>query len=168
MKQILSFGLCLLLAFSAAVGARAQVAAGADRLEFRRGKLYSGEVELSKENAAQYLSNVQADQYTKALTTEKVGSVLAWTGGGIALASGVLWAASEARFRHQESDILPVGIPYGIIGTALGAAVGAGGLVTYLIGRNQVRLVEKRFDGVSQAALDFGVMQSGVGLALRF
>ena len=168
MKHIYPFVLCLLLALGAAVGAQAQVAAGADRLEFRRGKLYSGEVELLKENAAHYLSNVQADQYTKALTTEKVGSVLAWTGGGVALASGVLWAASEARFRHHESDILPVGIPYGIIGTALGAAVGAGGLVTYLIGRNQVRLVEKSFDGVSQAVLDFGVTPSGVWLALRF
>lgn len=160
MKRLFCY-ICLLVALSFFNKVSAQVV-------FQQGKLYAGETQLTKENAAQNLPEALANRYTKALTTEKVGSLLALVGGGAALASGALWAASEVKYRHQVSDILPVGIPYGIMGTVLGAAVGAGGLVTYFIGRGQVHLVEKRFNGVSQAELDFGVTPSGVGLALRF
>ena len=51
---------------------------------------------------------------------------------------------------------------------AVGAAITTGGLVTYLVGRNQVRLIGERASALSQIELDFGFSPSGLGLALNF
>lgn len=88
--------------------------------------------------------------------------------GGLALVSGAVWAISAASYRSSETDVLPGGRSIGIMGTMIGAAIGAGGLVTYLIGRNQVRLIGAQASASSQAELDFGFTPSGIGLALNF
>ena len=56
----------------------------------------------------------------------------------------------------------------GIEGMVIGAAITAGGLVTYLVGRNQVRLIGERASASSQIELDLGFTPSGLGLALNF
>ncbi len=48
---------------------------------FRGGKLYADGVLLTKENAAAQLPAPFAEKYTRALATEKVGSIIAYTGG---------------------------------------------------------------------------------------
>ena len=149
--------------------ARAQKPAGTGELSFRSGKLYVGEVPLIKETAADYLAGPLAEKYGKALMTEKVGAVMAYTGVGIAAVSGIAWGLGEAHLRQSGSDIVPAAVDYGMIGSFCGAVVGVGGLVTYLVGRNQVRLIGKRAAGdMTQAELDFGLTTSGVGLALNF
>ena len=50
----------------------------------------------------------------------------------------------------------------------VGTTIAAGGLVTYLVGHNQVRLLRDRTTDSSQAELDLGFTPSGVGLALNF
>ena len=114
------------------------------------------------------LSASQTEAFTKALATERTGAVLAYTGGGVALVSGAVWAISEASYRSSETNVLPGGRSIGIMGTVVGAAIAAGGLVTYLVGHNQVRLLRDRTTGSSQAELDLGFTPSGVGLALNF
>ena len=114
------------------------------------------------------LSATQIEAMTKALTTEKVGAVLGYTGGGIALVSGAVWAISEISYRSSDTNVLPGGRSIGIVGAVTGAAVGLGGLVTYLVGRNQVRLIGAQASASSQAELDFGFTPSGIGLALNF
>ena len=54
----------------------------------------------------------------------------------------------------------------GIEGMVIGAAITAGGLVTYLVGRNQVRLIGERASASSQIELELGFTPSGIGLAL--
>ena len=142
-------------------------AAGA-QMVFDGGKLFADGQQLTKENVAGFLSAPLAERYAKALTTEKVGSVLAYTGGGVALASGVVWALSKAAYKTSDTDILPGGWGLGIAGVAVGSAIAAGGLVTYLVGRNQVRLIGAQASASSQAELDFGYTPSGIGLALNF
>ena len=135
---------------------------------FRGGKLYADGVLLTKENAAAQLPAPFAEKYTNALATEKVGSIIAYTGGGVFLVSGTMWAISKAVMRSRDSDILPAGWCLGIAGMAVGAAITTGGLVTYLVGRNQVRLIGERASASSQIELELGFTPSGLGLALNF
>ena len=160
MKKIISIILTL---FASAVF----FAAGAQTV-FDGGKLFADGQQLTKENAAAFLPVPQAERYAKALSAEKTGSVLAYTGGGVALVSGAVWAISKASYKKADTDILPGGWGIGIAGIAVGSAIAAGGLVTYLVGRNQVRLIGEQASASSQAVLDFGFTPSGVGLALNF
>lgn len=135
---------------------------------FRGGKLYADGVLLTKENAAAQLPAPFAEKYTRALATEKVGSIIAYTGGGVALVSGAVWAISDAVRRNRDTCDVPAGWGLGIEGMVIGAAITAGGLVTYLVGRNQVRLIGERSSASSQIELDLGFTPSGLGLALNF
>lgn len=114
------------------------------------------------------LSASQTEAFTKALATERTGAVLAYTGGGVALVSGAVWAISEGVMRNRDSDLMPSGWGIGIAGMVVGTTIAAGGLVTYLVGHNQVRLLRDRTTDSSQAELDLGFTPSGVGLALNF
>jgi len=114
------------------------------------------------------LSASQTEAFTKALATERTGAVLAYTGGGVALVSGAVWAISEGVMRNRDSDVMSSGWGIGIAGMVVGTTIAAGGLVTYLVGHNQVRLLRDRTTDSSQAELDLGFTPSGVGLALKF
>ena len=114
------------------------------------------------------LSASQTEAFNKALATERTGAVLAYTGGGVALVSGAVWAISEGVMRNRDSDLMASGWGIGIAGMVVGTTIAAGGLVTYLVGHNQVRLLRDRTTGSSQAELDLGFTPSGVGLALNF
>lgn len=142
-------------------------AAGAQTV-FDGGKLFADGQQLTKENAAAFLSAPLAERYAKALSAEKVGSVLAYTGGGVALVSGAVWGISEFVMRNRDSDIMPTGWGIGIAGMIIGTTIATSGLVTYLVGRNQVRLIGAQASASSQAELDFGFTPSGIGLALNF
>lgn len=114
------------------------------------------------------LSASQTEAFNKALATERTGAVLAYTGGGVALVSGAVWAISEGVMRNRDSDLMASGWGIGIAGMVVGTTIAAGGLVTYLVGHNQVRLLRDRTTDSSQAELDLGFTPSGVGLALKF
>lgn len=158
-NRIALFALLLILAQPTVAGAQTV---------FRGGKLYADGVLLTKENAAAQLLAPFAEKYTKALATEKVGSIIAYTGGGVLLVSGTVWAISDAVRRNRDSDIMPSGWGIGIAGMVVGTTIAASGLVTYLVGQNQVRLISERAADSSQVELDLGFTPSGIGLALNF
>ncbi|MBR5075607.1 MAG: hypothetical protein IKX28_01160 [Bacteroidales bacterium] len=170
-NQYFTIFLCLVVLLLPARGLMAQRIPDMQGITFQKGKLYLNDSVLKKGDASDYLSASLAQQYGRALTTEKVGGVLMEVGGGVALISGITWAASAAKFRKSGSDMVPPSVMYGMFGTTAGVLVGTGGLVAYLVGRNKVKRVYKTHcagANVSTIELDLGYTPSGMGLAILF
>lgn len=151
----------LISCFENTFSANAQIA-------FRGGSLYADEVQLTKENAAKYLPESIAQEYSSALTIKKIGSSLLFVSGGILVASGLTWGATQFYMNTKKTDLLPAGYAIAGVGAVTGAALGISALVTYLVGRNQIRLIAQKSAGATQAGLEFGFTPSGVVLALHF
>ena len=167
--------LIVFLLFPSSVYVQAQVKPDVSS-SWSRGILFMDGEKVTRKNASDYLNPYQASLYQRGYGELTAGRTLLYVSGGILAAGGAIELSSYLNARREIREhgrILNthLGPLYFYVSAGTAAVLGLTGLILCESGKGRLKIVERDLTaegGVSQVEVDFGMMPSGVGLALIF